>query len=306
MLFDTIAIVGVGLIGGSIGLALKRRRLARRVVGVGRRASSLAAARRRGTIDRGTTDLARGVADAELTVFCTPVNLIAAQVREAAPFCSPDALLTDSGSTKARIVARLETGLPGGVCFVGSHPLAGSEKRGVEVARADLFDGRVCVVTETPRTPADALDRVTAFWRSLGARVIRMAPDAHDRALAYTSHLPHLAAAALSIALPEKYNEVVATGFRDTTRIAASDPDLWTAIFFENAEPLLDALAGFERRMREFRDALARGDARRLRELWHESKVKRDAVSAEDHNYPARRSRAAKVRGRRRPSRARE
>ncbi len=279
MLIDTIAIVGVGLIGGSIGLALKRRRVTRRVVGVGRRAASLRAARRLGAIDHGTLDLGRGVADAELTIFCTPVDLIADQARAAAASCPSGAIFTDSGSTKARIVARLETGLPNDVNFVGSHPLAGSEKRGVAEARPDLFDGRVCVVTVTPQTPLQALAVVKSLWRSIGARVLTMSPEAHDAALAFTSHLPHLAAAALSIALPEKYNELIATGFRDTTRIAASDPDLWTAIFVENAGPLLRSLTSFEQTLREFRTALKSRDTQRLRQLWKQSHAKRQELA---------------------------
>ena len=290
MSFDTVAIVGVGLIGGSIGLALKERRLARRVVGIGRRKAVLDRARRLHAIDQGTIELARGVADADLTVFCTPVNLIADQVEQAAQHCRPGALLTDSGSTKRTIVERLERALPNGVRFVGSHPLAGSEKRGIDEARPDLFDGRVCVVTRTANTPAESLAAVQAFWRSLGARVLTMTPDVHDQALAYASHLPHLAAAGLAIVLPDAYREVAASGFRDTTRIAASDPDLWTAIFLENTGPLVAALHDFEQTLSEFRVAMERKDARRLRELWSRSKQNYEAV-ADQNGAPARRGR---------------
>ena len=283
MSLDTVAIVGVGLIGGSIGLAIKERRLARRVIGVGRRQSSLRQARAVGAIDHGTLRLDRGVADAELTVFCTPVDMIADQAAEAAPHCVPGAVLTDSGSTKHGIVERLERSMPDGVCFVGSHPLAGSEKRGVDEARADLFDDRVCVVTQTPRTAAQPLATVQRFWRALGARVITMSPESHDRALAYTSHLPHLAAAALSIVLPDGCRAVAATGFRDTTRIAASDPRLWSAIFLENADRLLEALGGYEQALTQFRVALESRDERHLLALWAESKEKREAI-ADDCN----------------------
>ena len=281
MPFDTVAIIGVGLIGGSIGLAIKQRQLARRVVGIGRRQGTLRQARRLGAIDHGTLRIDRGVAGAELTVFCTPVDLIARQAAEVAPHCPAGSILTDSGSTKLRIVQQLEDTLPERVCFVGSHPLAGSEKRGVEEARPDLFEGRVCVVTQTQRTPARPLKLVQRFWRSLGARVVTMSPELHDRALAYTSHLPHLAAAALAVVLPERYNEVVATGFRDTTRIAASDPRLWSAIFLENAGPLLEALAGYDQTLAEFRLALENRDEQRLLDLWAKSKTKRDAVAAD-------------------------
>jgi len=191
-------------------------------------------------------------------------------------------LITDSGSTKLRIVQRLEHCLPDGVAFVGSHPLAGSEKRGVEEARADLFEGRVTVVTRTPRTSAQAIAGVEHLWRSLGARVLTMSPEVHDRALAYTSHLPHLAAAALAVLLPDRYRDLVASGFRDTTRIAASDPGLWSAIFLENAGPLLEALEGYEKTLKNFRDALEQHDARRMRRLWTNSKTRRESVAGAD------------------------
>ncbi|MBI3464581.1 MAG: prephenate dehydrogenase [Planctomycetes bacterium] len=301
MLFDTVAIVGVGLIGGSIGLAIKQRQLARRVVGVGRRQLTLRQARHLGAIDHGTLRLDRGVADAELTVLCTPVDLIARQAAEVAPHCPPGSILTDSGSTKLRIVQQLEGTLPDRVCFVGSHPLAGSEKRGVEEARPDLFEGRVCIVTQTQRTPVQPLKLVQQFWRALGARVVTMSPETHDRALAYTSHLPHLAAAALAVALPERYGDVVASGFRDTTRIAASDPQLWSAIFLENAGPLLEAVACYERGLTEFRLALENRDEQRLLDLWAESKAKRDAVTADGHAAP----RAMRVPARHRRRRSR-
>jgi prephenate dehydrogenase len=280
--FDTIAIVGVGLIGGSIGLAARERRVARRVIGVGRLAGSLGQARRRGAIDCGTTRLASGVADAELTIFCTPVDLIADQACEAAAHCPTGAVLSDAGSTKRQIVERLDGAMPRGVSFVGAHPLAGSEKRGVAEARADLFVGRVCVVTPTERTGGREAATVRGFWNSLGARVLTMSPEAHDQALAYTSHLPHLAAAALAVALPEKYHDVVASGFRDTTRIAASDPGLWTAIFIENAGPLLDALTSYEETLDRFRAALESRDARKLLQLWKQSHAKRRRLVSDD------------------------
>ncbi len=296
MRLDTVAIVGVGLIGGSIGMALRKRRLARRVVGVARRKATLDRARRMGALHSGTLDLARGVADAELTIFCTPVNLIADQAERAAAHCPPGALFTDAGSTKRHIVARLEASLPEAVRFVGSHPLAGSEKRGVDEARADLFVDRVSVVTVTDKTPRDAVAAVTAFWRALGARVLTMTPEMHDQALAYASHLPHLAAASLSIVLPQAYRELAASGFHDTTRIAASDPELWTAIFLDNARPLLESLRSYEAALSDFRVALEQGDDQRLRELWGRSKENREAVAEVNGSLrpprPRRRSRA--------------
>src|SRR5687768_13735455 len=153
--WNTVAIIGVGLLGGSVGLALRERSLAKQVVGIGRRPASLKKARQRGAIDSTTTDLARGVKDAELVVVCTPVGQIVEQVRQAADFCPPETIVTDVGSTKESIVAALAGEFVRGVAFVGSHPLAGSEKTGAEFARSDLFEGRVTVITPTPRTKAE-------------------------------------------------------------------------------------------------------------------------------------------------------
>src|SRR5262245_31363811 len=235
MLFDSVSIVGVGLIGGSVGLAAKARAATRRVIGVGRHPDALARARDLGAIDEFTTDLTAGVRSADVVVFCTPVDQIARQVRQAAGSAMPGAVFTDAGSTKGTIVRELDGKLPDHVRFVGAHPLAGSEKQGAENASADLFDGRVCVVTPTATTDPRAVERVTLFWQALGCEVRRLSPEEHDLALATTSHMPHLVAAVLAGQLPEKWRPFAATGFRDTTRVAAGDPTLWTAIARENA-----------------------------------------------------------------------
>lgn len=276
--WDTVAIVGVGLIGGSIGLALKQRRLARHVVGIGRRRSRLAQARRRGAVDSTTVALHRGVADAELTVVCTPVQQIADFVCRAAPHCPAGAVLTDAGSTKARIVSQLNGALANGAVFVGSHPLAGSEKQGVAYAHPDLFEGSVCVLTPSRATLKGAVTRVRRFWKSLGADVVQMTPEAHDRALAWTSHLPHLLAAALASSLPAKLFDLAASGFRDTTRVAAGDPELWAGIFAHNRQATLAALQELQRHVARYRSALERADADRLRKLLIQAKQNRDAL----------------------------
>ncbi len=278
MKIDTLTIVGVGLIGGSIGLAAKRRGLARRVLGAGRQQASLDQALRVGAIDEGLLDLNAAVGRAEVAVFCTPVDGLAAQVLAAAPGCAPGTLLTDAGSTKAAIVRAVQGRLPDGVAFVGSHPLAGSEKRGPAHADADLFQGRLTVVTRTPATDPAALERTARFWQALGARVRIMDPEQHDRALALTSHLPHLVAAALAGILPPELHELTATGFRDTTRIAAGDPSLWTGIFAQNRAAVLDTLALFLDRVAAFRRALQDEDGLEVDRLLAEAKRVRDAL----------------------------
>ena len=278
MQLNVLTIVGVGLIGGSIGLAARRRGLARLVRGVGRQQASLDRARNVGAVDETFLDLAPAVAGAEMVVFCTPVDHIARQVLEAAPSCAPGTIVTDAGSTKGRIVREVEGHRRNSVAFVGSHPLAGSEKRGPEFADAELFAGRWTVITPTETTDPRALERVTAFWQALGSRTRVMSPEAHDAALAMTSHLPHLAAAALAGMLPDELRSLTATGFRDTTRIAAGDPGLWTAIAAHNQSALSATLARLEQRLAAFRQAIDASDWAELHELLTRAKEVRDAL----------------------------
>jgi prephenate dehydrogenase len=280
MQIQTLAVVGVGLIGGSIGLAARRRGLARHVLGVGRRPDVLEQARALGAIDEACLDMAAAVRRADVAVFCTPVDRIAEQVLAAAPGCAGGTLLTDAGSTKAAIVAAVEGRLPPGVAFVGSHPLAGSEKRGPEFADANLFEGRVTVVTPTPRTARADLERTTRFWQALGSRVRVLSPQEHDLALAHTSHLPHLVASALAGQLPPGLFDLTATGFRDMTRVAAGDPSIWTAIFLHNRAAVIEALGELQDRLVQFKMALLAGDRAALDALLTQGKKVRDALGS--------------------------
>lgn len=276
---DTLGVVGVGLIGGSIAAALRSRGFRGRVVGVGRSLQRLQAARDRGLIDEATTDLAETARRCRFLVFCTPVDRIVAGVRAAAAHAQPGTLCTDAGSVKGPICEALSCGLPPGITFIGSHPLAGSEQQGCEHADASLFAGRVCVVTPTETTPAHELERLRAFWEFLGARVIELAAEQHDRLVAVTSHLPHVAAAAVARVLPEEGRGLTATGFRDTTRIASGDPALWTGILLHNAEPVLAALSALADCLEEFRRALASRDAAALESALRIAKTNRDALN---------------------------
>ena len=278
--WDTVAIVGVGLIGGSIGLALQQRKLARRVVGVGRRASSLRKARQYRTVTETTTKLQRGVTDADLIIVCTPVADIVGRVCEVARHCPPGALITDVGSTKSKIVRELDRSLRGGPTFIGSHPMAGSEKAGPEHARADLLENRVTVVTPTPHTCDERLQQIERFWRALGSRVVRMTPLDHDQAVAMTSHATHVIAAALAAATPAHALPLAASGWRDTTRIAAGDPQLWLQILLTNRQEVLKSLGKFEKVLATFRAALTRGDFTRLMQLLDAGKQTRDSVGS--------------------------
>ena len=220
----TVAIVGVGLIGGSVGLALRARGLADRVVGVGRDPAKLALARRLGAIDDIATDLVRGVIQADVVVVCTPVSQIAEECLRIAAAGPEGLLITDAGSTKSVIVRAVEADPRARSMYCGAHPIAGSERHGVASARADLFVGRAVVLTPTDRTPSDRLRRASTFWRALEARVLTMRPDRHDAALALTSHLPHAVASALAGTVPSEMLPLAGGAYRDVTRVPASQP----------------------------------------------------------------------------------
>ncbi len=276
MRMDTIAIVGVGLIGGSIGKALISRRLATRVIGICRREESLQRALACRVVTEGTTDLAHGVADAGIVILCTPVETIIPLVRELSPLCAPQAIVTDTASTKAEIVHALcsET-LPRP--FVGGHPLAGSEQTGPEAARDDLFVGRTVILTPNP-SASEAVDRIEAFWQSLGAKVLQMSPEHHDQVVAAISHLPHLVASALAAATPPPLVALAAGGWRDTTRVAAADPQLWREILLTNQTRVLESLARFQSGLDALREALQAADANQLEQLLTKGKQIRDAL----------------------------
>jgi prephenate dehydrogenase len=275
---DTIAIIGVGLIGGSVGMAVRERKLARRVVGISRRQSTLRTARRRGAIDNGSQNLARGVAGADLIVVCAPVGSIVSLSRQAAQHCGGGPLITDAGSTKAEIVQQLDGGLPDGARFVGSHPMAGSEETGPAHAQADLFENRMVIITPTKRTKPTDSQAIQEFWKALGANVTEMKPVEHDRCVAAISHLPHLAASALAGATNDKDLEIAANGWLDTTRIASGDVDLWMQILETNRPHVLKSLRQFAKLVADLQCALESGDDRKLRKILTDAKRKRDSV----------------------------
>jgi prephenate dehydrogenase len=278
--WNKVAIIGVGLIGGSVGLALRKRGVSDEVVGIGRSGSSpsLSKALQLGAITTIASDIRQGAAGADLVVVCTPIDEIADYLLRAAETAPDAALLTDAGSTKAGIIAKVQAELPSGKRFVGSHPLAGSEKKGPQFAQADLFEQRIVIVTPTERTTAEDHQAVSDFWTSIGATVLTMSPEEHDQALAGTSHVPHLVAAALAANTPLVNLRLTAGGWKDVTRIAAGDLGLWTQILLENREHVLKSLAGFETKVTAFRAALERGDATQIHDLLKEGKTVRDAV----------------------------
>jgi prephenate dehydrogenase len=276
---QTVAIVGVGLIGGSIGKALRERKLADKVIGIGRREETLKKAKAAGAVDHTTTDLKEGISEADLIVLATPVQTIVRTMDEVASACRKSAWVTDAGSTKEHIVQSAEKAFrDAGPYFVGSHPLAGDHRTGPEHARADLFEGRTVVVTPTDKSDQKAISRITDFWQSLGAKVETMTPAEHDQRIAVVSHLPHLVAAALASATPEKLLPLAASGWRDTTRIASGDPQLWQEIFATNRASALEALETFEHKLAELKAALGNSDDARLKANLEGAKRIRDAL----------------------------
>ena len=279
--WQSVAIVGVGLIGGSIGKALQARRLTERIIGIGRSSASLAEARRHGAVTETTRDLAAGVAAAELVVVTAGVAAIPGLLEAIDAAVAPGTLITDAGSTKASIVSAWErTRRTRRGRFVGGHPLAGSHRRGPAAADAGLFAGRVAIVTPAPRTPTADVEDAGGFWAALGATVFVMPPKEHDRILAFTSHAPHLIAAAVAAATPPALARFTAGGWRDTTRIAAGDPELWADIILDNAGPVADALRRVAGAAEKMLAAIEAGDRRRLATLLNRAKEVRDAVGS--------------------------
>ena len=261
---NQVTIVGLGLMGGSLGMALRRRKLCRAVVGLSRHRRTIDQARRRGAIDWGSTEAEAAVQNADLVVVASPVEQIVPQVRRVSAFMRPGSLITDVGSTKQRIVEELHR-LPGGVGFVGSHPLAGSERQGIDAAHTELFDGSTCIVTPERRTPAAMRQRVVAFWKPLVGRVVVMDATKHDAILAAVSHLPHALAYCLMQATDRSASAFAPKSFLDATRIAKSDPDLWDDILLSNRGPMLKSMDRFGQAFRQCRTMLDRVDRRGLR-----------------------------------------
>jgi len=259
-----LSLVGLGLLGGSVAKAARGLRLADEIVAVGRDRERLEPALRDGMVDRVTTDLAHGVGSADFCLLATPVATLAALLPAVWAALPADAVLTDVGSTKAAIVRaaeRLGEGRP--LAFVGSHPMAGSEQAGYRVSRPDLFRGATVILTPTERTDSHAVKRVGAFWEALGGRLVTLDPLTHDRATAAISHLPHLVADALVdavVRMDPRFFEVAGRGFKDTTRIAASDARVWREIFQENRAGLTEALGAFRAALDHLEALLAAGD----------------------------------------------
>ena len=283
MHWSKITLVGVGLLGGSIGLAVKQRRLADRVCGFVRRAESVDECLQAGAVHEAGQDLAGAIEGADLVILCTPLAQMAAIAAKLLPALRRGAIVTDVGSVKGNVVADLESLVAGaGGWFIGSHPMAGAEKTGVAAARADLFEKAICVVTPTAASNKDALRNVEAFWSDLGGKPVRMSPELHDDLVSRSSHLPHVVAAelanyVLSPVHPKEQAVVCATGFRDTTRIASGSPEMWRDIALANRHHLARVLGVFIEDLQEFQHALETQDVKVIEEFFQQAKLRRDA-----------------------------
>jgi prephenate dehydrogenase len=281
---DKLAVVGVGLIGGSLALALKEAGAVGHVVGVGRGLPNLETALRLGVVDSITQDLAEGVADADVIFLATPVQALGTVAEQSMPYLKTGAIITDGGSVKQAVIDAIEPHLRGDVNFVPGHPIAGTENSGAEAAFPTLYRDRRCILTPTRRTDKDALEYIRSMWQLVGSQVVMMEVDKHDRVLAAISHLPHMVAYALvnAVGAYDRYDENIleysAGGFRDFTRIASSDPTMWRDIALTNREALVEMMGQFETFFAELKEDVATGSDDRLFEFFRRSKQSRDEI----------------------------
>jgi prephenate dehydrogenase len=281
-MLSNVAIVGVGLIGGSFGLALKRRKLAQHVMGAGRTRASLERALEIGAIDEIADDYREAVKRSSFVLLAPPVRAIPRILEETAPLVSRGTVVTDAGSTKKRIVDAAQRCWPAPVMFVGAHPIAGSEKSGVQHATPDLFEGRVTAITPTEGTSRQAVETVADTWRAVGAVTVEISPEKHDGILARTSHVPHVIAALLVSLVQgidgEAARRLVGTGLRDSTRLAESSAEVWRDICLANHASIRDALGEFRKLLDRAIEHLDREDGERLEALLREALLYRKSL----------------------------
>lgn len=269
--FNKAAVIGVGLIGGSVALKIRKEKLAREIVGVSSHKQTLEQALKKGAIDKGSLslDIIKG---ADLLIFSAPVKAIVALAVQAARFVDKSCFVTDVGSTKEEVVRGLSKAFPN---YVGSHPLAGSERRGIQNASADIFEDSVCILTPVKDTPEAVIGVIKAFWAKMGAKTILLDPRRHDKVLGFTSHMPHAAAFSLINAIPAEDLKFSGAGLKDSSRIAGSDPDVWADIFLSNDKNLLKGITALEFQLREIKTAVKNRDRRKLLVILEKARRKR-------------------------------
>lgn len=276
-LFNKVAIVGVGLIGGSLGMAIKKKKLADEVVGLVRRPATIRDGIRRKSIDKGFLKAESAIRGADLVVLATPVETIVEIFPRIRKYLKKNCVVIDVGSCKEKIVASLEKKMPKGISFVGCHPLAGLEKKGVNFAQPELFKNTFCIITPDKKTNRSAVNKIKELWDSVGAKVKVLNPALHDKILASVSHLPHVAAFNLIRTIPAQYLQFSSRGLKDTTRIASSDPELWKDIFLMNAKNILKVINDYQKQLTVCKRLIAKKDGQGIMKLLAQAKDKRDS-----------------------------
>jgi len=280
---QNIAILGIGLMGSSLSLGLKKRGFAGRILGYARREKTRALAMETGVADAVFADPAEAVREADIIVICVPIWTIAKLAEQIVPVLKPGAVVTDVGSTKSELLKIMEPLFVGSeACFVGSHPIAGSEKTGIEAGNPDLYEGRLTVVCPSEDTPVEAEQAVSGLWKSAGSEVVEMSPAAHDAVLASTSHLPHMVAAALARSVtdgdPAKKADFCGTGFKDTTRVASGSADMWVDIIDTNRAALEAELDRFHEELQGLIEILRSGNGDDIRKWLEDAAADRNQI----------------------------
>ena len=285
VLFERVAFIGIGHIGASMALAMRRHGLVSSIVACDRSAAARKTALKLKTVDEATADYAKAVKNADLVVLATPVNAIGTVAKAISRHLKAGAVVTDVGSVKQGVIAAVTPHIPAGVTFIPAHPIAGTEHSGPEAGLVDLFEGRWAILTPLPRTPKKFTNKLAALWQRMGAKVEIMKPDHHDQVLAITSHLPHLiaytivgTATDLADHLKQEVIQFSASGFRDFTRIAASDPIMWRDIFLANRDAVLAILQRFTEDLTGMQKFIRKGDGAALQDVFTRTRAIRRGI----------------------------
>ena len=280
--FKKITIMGIGLIGASLALSCRQRKLVGTIVGFGRNAANLEKAQEQGIIDSGSTNLKTAVTGSDLIVLCTPVGVLAERVREMIPFLQDGCIITDAGSVKGPLVEEIDALVPKTIHYVGAHPIAGGERSGLEAARDDLLTGAKCIITPTANTQAEALGRVTEFWAEVGMQTLTMDAHEHDTVFGALSHLPHVVAYALMNTVANvktaSHGDILSMsggGLKDITRIASSDPVMWRDICLKNKLPVVTLINQFQSALENIKTLIEQDQAEALQETFADANLHR-------------------------------
>lgn len=277
-MFNKIAIIGVGLMGGSIGQAVRKRRLAKEVIGVCRRKSSARKALKYKACDKAVLNLETGVSGADLVILAVPVGKIAGRAAECAKYIKKGAILTDVGSSKKEIVGKIERCVKGKINFIGSHPMAGSDKIGVQNSDGKIFEKAPLIMTKTKNTDKRALAILGRFWSKLGCRVFTLSPAEHDRRISFASFLPHAVSFALASSQMKDSVRFAGGSLKDTTRVASADPEIWRDIFLSAGPEVLKAVNVFSQNLEKLKEAIKKKDGKAIKGFLGKAKQIRDSI----------------------------